>query len=202
MGVESRRDVIIGFHFILMPGSHHNRRDSESPVGVASTEPGAGLRGSAAPRWHVLMLRSLVGFPGARSPWLLSVAPLGPRRIVLLPSCPGGPGAESPWLFTIAPSGARNDSATSKLARRVSVGTQTRRLRGSAMPGVEHGRGINDTNPESERRRQNEGAKNPPVRSCPELRKCTNEPGASGGKKCITRFIYSDSIENRERTGT
>ena len=52
-------------------------------------------------------------------------------------------------------------------------------LRGSAMPGVEHGRGINDTNPESGRRRERaSGAKNPPVRSCPELRECTNEPGA------------------------
>jgi hypothetical protein len=44
-GSENRRKVIIGFHFILMPGSDHDRQDSESPVGVASKERGPRLRG-------------------------------------------------------------------------------------------------------------------------------------------------------------
>ena len=41
-GVESRRNVIIGFHFVLMPGTHHDCRLAESPVGVASRQPGRG----------------------------------------------------------------------------------------------------------------------------------------------------------------
>ena len=46
------------------------------------------------------------------------------------------------------------------------------------MPRGEHGGVVNDTNPESERRRERaSGAKKPPVRLCPELRKSTNEPG-------------------------
>ncbi len=48
-GVENRRSVITEFHFILMPGSHHDRQKPESLVGVASTERGAGLRGTAMP---------------------------------------------------------------------------------------------------------------------------------------------------------
>ena len=48
-GVEDRQSVIIEFHFILMPGSHNDRQNSESPVGVASREPGSGPRGSAMP---------------------------------------------------------------------------------------------------------------------------------------------------------
>ena len=129
-GVESRRNVIIGFHFVLMPGSHHNRQKPESPVGVASREPGAGLRGTRASLAHRVVWGS-AGLQGAVAS-----------------------------------------------GRRVSVGPSAG-LRGSAMPGVEHGSGVNDTNPESGRRRERaSGAKNPPVRSCPELREWTNEPTA------------------------
>ena len=48
-------------------------------------------------RWRVLVLRSRIGLPGAGSPWLLSVAPLGPvTRSDCTPLPPDGPGAEAP----------------------------------------------------------------------------------------------------------
>jgi hypothetical protein len=62
--VENRRTVLIGFHFILMPGSHHSRQKPESSVGVALRWPRTGLRGCAAPRWRV----GLVWVP-RRGPW-------------------------------------------------------------------------------------------------------------------------------------
>jgi hypothetical protein len=91
--MDNATNVIIGFPFTFMPGSHHNRQKPESPVGVASRESGAGLRRSA-------------------------------------------------------------------------------------MPGVERGRGINDTQESGRRLARASGAKNPRVRACPERRECTNEPTA------------------------
>jgi hypothetical protein len=49
--MDNATNVIIGFPFTFMPGSHHNRQKPESPVGVASTESGAGLRRSACRVW-------------------------------------------------------------------------------------------------------------------------------------------------------
>ena len=92
-GSENRRNVIIGFHFILMPGSHNDRQNPNWPLGLRRGSPGLGLRGSA-------------------------------------------------------------------------------------MPGVEHGTASTTRTRNPGDAERESGAKNSPVRSCPELRKWTNEPGA------------------------
>ena len=43
--MENATNVITGFRFILMPRAPNDRQKAESPVGVASREPGAGLGG-------------------------------------------------------------------------------------------------------------------------------------------------------------
>jgi hypothetical protein len=47
--VENRRNVITGFHFVLMPAWHHDRQKPELAVGVVSREHSTGLQGSAVP---------------------------------------------------------------------------------------------------------------------------------------------------------